>query len=517
MQRALGAPHAAPRPRSASHGAGARASAILRLDNAALGFSVILVLLQLSGGAKADVAALAALPLVGLMTYAADRRYLAPLLILCLPALGVIGGRDAIGIPPSLAVPFPFPEAATFVLLGGIEVSAPMVVLAAAFGRVMTEVLRGGRVFRGVIPQWLLAGFMVSLLPALAGGLQGQAQGYNRWSIGMRAMLALAGLFWGVVVARAPSASPPSRLTRPLVAIVVAGSVLWVVGFLKGMLSFVLVGFCGGLLPYLIFRRRIPEAAALAGAGVVFVLMSTLTTAAQALLAAGCVAVAVTRNRALRQWVLRAGVVATGAVSVGLVWLVNELRGQTIIELATREEGLMAYATFKLMGDRGPLWLASIDQIADGPYWVVPSGRSLRPEGFDYGGEVYLWDFGAHNTLLELVRNVGLVAGGAGVVLMAFAVWRTVRVLTDTRDGALRGLAAGFLGASLVSVTTGNYPIFDVGFFIWAMAGMVAGAHLVQQRLDAEAAAAGDDEEDAPEAEAPPPRRLATAAGRWNP
>lgn len=454
------------------------------MPNVAMGVSLLLVLLQLRGETLGDVAALVAIPLTALLAFLADRRYLPAILILCLPGVGVIAGRDGIAPAPDALNPFIFPRASTFVVLMGIEVGAPLALLGAAFGRVVLEVLRGGRAFRGVVPSWAVAVFLVSFVPVLMGGLQGQALGYNRWSQGLRSMLVVSGFLWGVIVARRSDGAAARRLGVQLTGLALVGAALLTVGFLRGMLLFVAVGLAGGVMPYFLARRRIVETGVCAVAAAVAAVSMTLTTAGEVLLALGCFILAAPGARALGRWLLRIGILGAVVLSGVMIWAVIQLKDKTLLEVATREEGVMAYAVFKLMGDRGPLWLAAIEQITGGPYLVAPSGRPLRPENFDYGGLVYTWEFGAHNSVLELLRNVGLLGGGAALLLIGLALLATVRLLLETRDDAMRAMAAGLLGVAVVGMTTGNYPVYDEGFFIWSLAGMLAGARMYLPRRD---------------------------------
>lgn len=480
MSRALAAP-APPVVPFAS--APSRVHPLLRLHNVVTGLSLLIAFLQLYGDTPGEVAALVAVPLAAACVYAADRRYLPALLLLSVPSLGVVSGTQA----SETGMAFAFPNAVTFVVMAGVEVTAPLVMLAVAFGRVGVELLTGGRAFRGVVPPWIIAVFLLSMLPVLMGGLLGQSMGHNRWSQGPRAMLAIAGVLWGVIVARRAHGQAALHLGRQLAAIAAVGAFLLVAGFLRGMFLFILVGFAGGLLPYFVSRKRLVEAGICLAAVLVAALGMTLTTAGQVLLALGCVMVAHPRARGLGRWLLRLGVLGACVLSALMIWVVMQMQGKTLIEVATRDEGVLAYAVFKLMGDRGPLWLAAIEQIMGGPYLVVPAGRPLRPESFDYGGLVYTWEFGAHNAVLELVRNVGVLGGIGGFILIGFALTAAVRLLLDVRDDALRGVAAGFLGVTIVGITTGNYPVYDVGFFAWAVGGMIAGAGLYAPRRGAPA------------------------------
>jgi hypothetical protein len=443
----------------------AAAHPLLRLHNVSTAVSALLMLLMLRGDTLGELALLMAVPILGLATFAADRRYLPTLLLLCIPALGV-------HIEPGTS-PFVFPEVVKAVPLGGMEMSSGLMVLVAAFGRVAFELLRGANPWRGVVPRWVMRVFLLALVPAFMGAMLAQGMGMNRWSFGFRAMLAIGGMFWGMLVARR---SDPARLAGQLATIVFVASALLVVRFLNDMFVFLVLGLAGGLMPHYVSRRRWLQAGTLAAAALVGVLTLSLTTAAQVLVALGAVMVAGIRSPGIRRTVLRlsvaAGVVASGA----MIWLVVQLRGKTLLDVAQAQDSLMAYATFKLLGDRGPLWLAALQQIANGPYWVVPAGRPLRPENFNYGYEVYLWEFGSHNGFLELLRQAGLIAGGIGIVLMLWIITAVARVLGETRSPTLRGLGAGFLGVVVVGLTTGNFPVQDIGFFLWGVGGMVVAA-----------------------------------------
>jgi hypothetical protein len=456
-------------PREAAH-------PFLQLHNVATTVALLLMVPQLLGGTLGDVALLMSLPIVALATFSADRRYLPTLLLLCIPALGV-------HTEPGSS-PFAFPDAVRAVSLGGVEVSSGLLVLVSAFGRMMYELLRGARPWSGIVPRWVMRLFLFSLVPAFLGALVGQGMGMNRWSAGFRAMLAIGGVFWGILVARR---ADPARLGSQLSTIVFVASGLLVVRFLNDMYVFLVMGLAGGLLPYYAARRRWLQAGTLAAAGAVGLVTLSLTTAAQVVVGLGAVMLTTIRNPGIRRTLLRLSVAGGMALSGMLIWVVVQLQGKTLLEVARAQETLMGRATIKLLGDRGPLWLASLQQISSGPYWIVPAGRPLRPENFNYGYVVYLWEFGAHNAFLELLRQAGLLAGGIGIAVMFWTMARVVRVLGETRRATLRGLSAGFLGVAVVGMTTGNFPVQDIGFFLWALGGMMVAAAIPRDEPGGEA------------------------------
>jgi hypothetical protein len=203
-----------------------------------------------------------------------------------------------------------------------------------------------------------------------------------------------------------------------------------------------------------------------------------LTTAASVLVSGGLFFLAEMPLPVVRRVLIRVAIFAGVMTSASLMWLVLTRAGAAFAFApdTTLEAGLGTYVAFKLMADRGPLWLAAAQQIVAGPYLVMPAGRPLFPEifGWPVPGE---WNNGAHNSVLELVRNVGLVAGALGVALMGWALFRAMRVVVFSRRPAVRALAAAFVGVAITGVTTGNFPVQDVGFFVWGLGGLAVGLH----------------------------------------
>lgn len=448
--------------------------------HAAMGAAVLLVVVQLMGGEAGAVAALLALPIAAMITFRMDWRYVPVLLVLALPSLGIATvGEEAVfsGLVFRDAVPAAF--------VGPLQLSVPLVAMSVGLVRVLLVFGRGrGNAIRPLFPTRLLLVFLVALLPALVGALQGQAMGLNRWSQGVRGMLAIGAAFWGALVAYRARASR-ERVLQQMVTVVVVASALLLTGLLRGHFLFLVVGLSAGCLPHLM-RRRSPAALVAGATAVIAPVVTTLTVAAGAVFAWFALAISTDRVRFARRLLVRASVVGAMAASGGMIWMVLAMRYDVGFMDMDEQGGLLSYAMFKLLGDRGPLWLAAIAQITTGPLLVAPSGRPLLPENFRYlRGGLDVWESGAHNTVLELVRNTGLIAGGVGVFLMIYVLIRVSRVLTDSREPALRAFAAGTLGVAIAGITTGNYPIEDVGFFLWALAGWVLGL-MARERLEGE-------------------------------
>jgi hypothetical protein len=436
---------------------------------AALGF----VTVQLTGGAPGDAAAVGGLVLAGIIGWKADARYLASLLILCYPALGL---PDADAQHLDWAV-LPFPGAVRMATIGGLELGAPLIAIVMAAARTITDALRPRAAARGWVTRWPAAIFFVAAMFAVVGAAQGSALGLNRWTEGLRSVLALGGLFWGFMLVRT-AGHGAERIPRRVMQSTVLGSFLWVVGLLQGHLIFMLTGLAAALLPELLRRRQwlgLVCGAAVATAGLV---AGTLTTAAIVLVTLGTLGLAALPYKALRRGLLRVAVVAAVAVCTVMLWAVLNFSGDLAFQFtaaAIEGEGLTAYVMFKLMADRGPLWLAAMQQIAGGPHWIAPSGRPLLPIGGWMAGME--WESGAHNSILQVLRNVGLAGGVLVLGLITMSVVRASKVLASSERAPVRALAAAFIGVALSGIATGDFPVADVGFFLWCLGGIAIGLH----------------------------------------
>jgi hypothetical protein len=444
----------------------------------ATGAAVAIALLQLAGGEAGEAAAAAGILGGAAIGWLADYRYFPAAMLLCFPALGIS--------------PVDFPAAVQFAPVAGTEVAAPLALMVVAGSRSILEAMRSAKCRIGWPSRAPVALFVVALLVAAAGGLQARAMGLNAWSLGVRSVLAVGGLFWGYMLVRNADSAGRERIPPMLVASTIAGALLYATTILRGHLIFILIGLCAALLGHFARDRR-PVAfllcAVVAGAGL---LLYTLTTAAIVLIAGGCLLLTRLPAGVLRRWIVRAAILMIALLSAGSIWAVMQFGERLGLEMAvqaTRSDGLVQYALFKLMVDRGSLWLAAAQQIAAGPYFIVPSGRALYPLIGVHGG--LEWYSGPHNSVLQVVRNTGLIAGGGVLILMLIAVTAAGRILARTDRPLTRAFAAAFIAVAVSGVTTGDFPVTDVGFFVWLLGGLTIGLDRAE-RIETETKAVGD-------------------------
>jgi hypothetical protein len=445
---------------------------VLRLRHLVLGASILIALLQAAGGAPGDAATAAGLLLAGLIGWKIDVRYLGSLLILSFASFGLSGSPEGLEVMGGLSILHPTRHTG----VAGVDLSAPLVAMLAAAMRTLFEAAQRRETRFGWPERWPLLLFLLALILAAMGGLYGRSLGLNRWSEGVRSVLAVGGFFWGYALTRTPIFSA-RRSDRQVVRVTILGCVLVAMGLLRGHFIFVLAGLAAALLPGFLSRRKW-GASLLAGWVCAYALVGlTLTTAAIVVLSAGIVILASMPLPLLRRMLVNGAVAVVLMGSVGVIWAVRAYGDTLAAELtlqAAESEGVLSYAIFKLMGDRGPLWLAALQQIVSGPHLVAPAGRPLMPMVGAVTGTV--WEYGPHNSVLQVLRSIGLLGGAALLVLMAYFLFQALSSAAGRSSGAARALAAAFIGVALAGTTTGDFPVQDVGFFLWVMGGIAVGS-----------------------------------------
>lgn len=61
----------------------------------------------------------------------------------------------------------------------------------------------------------------------------------------------------------------------------------------------------------------------------------------------------------------------------------------------------------KIAQDRGLIWIGTLNLILDSNPFIVPAGRDIEIYGF-FGSDIISWQYGAHNIILEIARQLGL-------------------------------------------------------------------------------------------------------------
>ena len=113
---------------------------------------------------------------------------------------------------------------------------------------------------------------------------------------------------------------------------------------------------------------------------------------------------------------------------------------------------------YKLYADRGPIWYGCISSLIEEPSLLPTPERAFYIEwlGFER-----MWPYGPHNLVLELLNQLGMVAGPIAIVVMAYTVWGCVGAIGRDPNSGVRSLATAAICSILVGGLTLPYSVGD--------------------------------------------------------
>ena len=135
--------------------------------------------------------------------------------------------------------------------------------------------------------------------------------------------------------------------------------------------------------------------------------------------------------------------------------------------------GFKARLLEKILLDRYPFWVSAFNQIIAGPYLFVTSGRPLYVNGLDSQFE---WLVGAHNVVLEVFRNTGLIVGCIILYIYLYTLNQLFKILANNKNNLIKTVTTALIGVAISGILTGDFPAdMTVGFFLWSLCGLVVG------------------------------------------
>jgi hypothetical protein len=286
---------------------------------------------------------------------------------------------------------------------------------------------RGATVSRGGFPRLLFGSWWCGLLCVVAGALTALASGRG-WTGALRGYCVLGTCFYGMLLPTLSMAAL-DRLVKAFSFVALVIFSIACVTAINTRLLFVLAPvasaygyFC--IRGYGRGRQPLLGAALLALSGYYCFGVGTFTQRSIWAAALGCAMLALPRavgkqpsaKRLLTAcWAiaLTCGLVFAYAVSLG------------VAEKMQIPDEILAKVRWKLLADRGPIWLGAVNLLREQPY-VVPTPN--RPYEIQQGGRQYLWRAHTHNLILDCLREFGVFAGPiAIVVLMGFTAGTLAR------------------------------------------------------------------------------------------
>ena len=325
------------------------------------------------------------------------------------------------------------------------------------------------RIDRSRFPAWLYMVWALGGILVVVGAFTIIGSGRG-WTGAMRLYSIVGGVFYGMLMPRM-SPRQVNRLATGLACVCLAFFLTALATPFGGKLMFVLgpIGASWGATQLLSRKRMVLAALLLAATGYVSLFRSTLMVFGTWVwvILASCIAQVTTRqgqrnNRAFAAFVLASVVFCAFLFVVGITRKVNE-RQQFDASFLGRIE-------YKLYADRGPIWYGCISALMEEPSLFPTPERAFMVEWLEFNT---LWIFGPHNLFLELLNQLGMVAGPIAIVVMAYTVAGCVGAVGRDPSSGVKTLAIAALCSIVVGGLTLPYSVGDrLGENILIPAGM---------------------------------------------
>ena len=132
---------------------------------------------------------------------------------------------------------------------------------------------------------------------------------------------------------------------------------------------------------------------------------------------------------------------------------------------------------WKLYADRGPIWSGCLRVIFEDPSIIPTPERGFSIQWF---GQERFWENGPHNLILELLNQLGWVAGPISMLVLAYTVTGCAGVLARDDNRGARAIATSAICSIVVGGLTLPYIVQDrQAEFMLFSAGLVIGSSRV--------------------------------------
>jgi hypothetical protein len=176
----------------------------------------------------------------------------------------------------------------------------------------------------------------------------------------------------------------------------------------------------------------------------------------------------------LQAYVLATAIFCTFLFFVGVSRQVNDK--------STNDGTFLGRVEWKLYADRGPIWSGCIRVLFEDPSILPTPERGFVIQWF---GQEKFWENGPHNLELELLNQLGWVAGPIALLVLAYVVVGCTGVLARDDTPGARVIAIAAICSIVVGGLTLPYIVQDrQGEFLLFSAGLVIGSSRVN-RLEA--------------------------------
>lgn len=374
------------------------------------------------------------------------------------------------------------------VIISGFPISVPIVMCGFVSLRVFLEMFLRPKTYRAKFPRIILFLWLAAFLPVLAGTWMGFQEENINWSRGLRFLMITGSYFYGYILARHWPKDRNDLLIPMLIPLVVIMLLLAVSGIYFSHHLFLFMGLGGAFSVYFIKKRSFERhflGVMLLALTATCAVAGTFTMLFIFLLSILLAYVGMKRITFMHKRVIMiiggVGIFGILTFSLGISFFGHPANHDPTIVYGGFQGITMEKLQLKIFADRIFFWESALEQIIEGPYFIVPTGRPLilREPGLPQ-----FWYVGAHNTVLEIMRLNGFFSGTIMLIILFLALKNNLLVLKESVDPVLKSLAAAILGVGIIGMTTGDFPADQtVGFWLWGLAGLTHGLFLQANHL----------------------------------
>ena len=362
--------------------------------------------------------------------------------------------------------------------------------------RVIIEIFRRPNTFKNRVPSSIQYLWLLAFIPACIGFYLGYKSGNYNWTRGLRWLMIAGSYFYGFILMKNIKSDSMGIVVRLLLFTLIPLTTIMLV-FMNLNIYWSHHGFfflgLGASFAVYYFRSSFFGhkflGLLLLTTVLLYSLQNTFTTMGISLLSLSFSYLISKRQLSLSPFQNKISrfygsiaIVAILVFTLGVLYLGSRPDFEMSLASNLNEKNLTSRFQDKILSDRLIFWYAALDQIYSGPYFIVPSGRliSLNIDGLpDY------WFVGAHNVILETIRNNGLFSGGVIILIYFIALKNILKVLARSINPLVRTIASAIFSVAIVGMTTGDFPADQaVGFWLWSMAALCYSLYNLEDQIN---------------------------------
>jgi len=372
--------------------------------------------------------------------------------------------------------------------LAGFPIDVQTLACGFIFLRVFLEMLQSPNTFRLKFPRIIIFLWVAAFIPVLIGTYLGYQDNASNWTRPLRWMMIAGSYFYGHILVKNWSRGDNSLIISILIPLTTIMLLLLNLNVYFSHHAFLFLGIGGAFSIYYIQKKFIKHK--LLGIFLLYLsfshaldLVGTFTQIGIVIFSLIFSFLATRRplfsSKIKKRFIKFIGINAIVGMllfPIGVIIIGSQSNELLSASTLTYDEDFQGRVEAKILADRLIFWSGAMEQIIEGPHFIVPSGRPILLETYGLPSE---WDVGAHNVVLESLRIGGLFSGTIILIIYLLALKSNLIVLRKASDPIIKCLAASVLGVAIVGMASGDFPAdMTVGPWIWILAGLCYGLFL---------------------------------------